>query len=66
MAANTTRYLMCLIEGDSLPFLITTPMNVSIFFLKHEIRVERNLQGIDTQDLTLWKVSHSTQRLGHL
>ncbi|KAF9512705.1 hypothetical protein BS47DRAFT_1394017 [Hydnum rufescens UP504] len=58
MATDTTRYLMCLLEGDSLPFIITAPMNVSISFLKHEIKADHagDLQGINTQDLTLWKV----------
>jgi hypothetical protein len=52
--------LWCYIEGDKRPFLLTVSLRIMIEQLKEKIQ-EKNtfLQGVDTTELTLWKVLKS-------
>jgi Crinkler effector protein N-terminal domain len=61
MADDEIRVLWCLIQGESTPFEVIAPVNVSINQLKKLIKEE----GIDVTErdtilakhMTLWKVS---------
>jgi Crinkler effector protein N-terminal domain len=51
--------LICLIEGDSSPFIVRPEEDITIMDLKKLIREERKngvLARIDAADLLLWKV----------
>ena len=51
--------LTCLIEGESLPFLVKPKEDDHIMELKDLIQEKRNngvLGGVDATDLILWKV----------
>ena len=47
--------LWCLIEGDSMPFKVTAPVNANINRLKELVRDDA-LRNVDASDLVLLKV----------
>jgi hypothetical protein len=54
--------LWCLIEGDSMPFEVTAPVNANINRLKEVVREKGKngvLGNVDAKDLVLLKVSAS-------
>ena len=57
---NDNYILWCLVKGDSVPFMVTTPSNHNISQLQHIIHSEGThgvFSGIDAKDLVLLKVS---------
>ena len=57
---SVTHKIWCFIEGDDRPFSITLPSATTIEGLKGMIKVTKSnrLQGVDAQDLKLWKVCY--------
>ena len=54
------RELVCLVQGDPMPFVVTTSSNDGILELKQLVYNQKDkgiLQDVNSSDLTLWKVS---------
>ena len=52
--------LWCLVQGDSMPFMVTTSSNNRIFELQQLVYNQKDkgvLQDVNASDLALWKVS---------
>jgi len=61
MSENSSRALWCLIAGDSAPFEVDVPADVSISRLKKHIFEEAGpvkLHPMVARDLELWEVRH--------
>jgi hypothetical protein len=62
---QTSRRLRCLVEGDSIPFVITASADTEIGEFKeiiHEKGKNRALSGVDAWDLVLLKVRNSCNK----
>jgi hypothetical protein len=57
---SVTHKIWCFVEGDDRPFSITPTSATTIVELKNMIKVKKSnrLQGVDAQDLKLWKVRY--------
>ena len=57
---GSNRKLWCLVQGDSTPFMVTTPSNNRTFELQQLVYNQKDkdvLQDVNASDLALWKVS---------
>ena len=57
---GSNRELVCLVQGDSMPFVVTTSSNDGILDLQQLVYNQKDkgiLQDVNASDLTLWKVS---------
>lgn len=57
---GSNRELVCLVQGDPMPFVVTTSSNDGILDLQQLIYNQKDkgiLQNVNASDLTLWKVS---------
>jgi hypothetical protein len=59
MADDSPRALVCVIAGESSPFIVELAANKNLIYLKGLIKEKGKngvLSGIDATDLSLWKV----------
>ena len=57
---GSNRKLVCLVQGDPKPFVVTTSSNDGILELQQLVYNQKDkgiLQDVNASDLTLWKVS---------
>lgn len=57
---GSNRKLLCLVQDDSIPFMVTTSSNNRIFELQQLVYNQKDkgvLQDVNASDLILWKVS---------